>query len=343
MIRRSLGELAALVGGEVAGDPNVGVTGAADIGDAREGDIVFAESAKHLERALRSPAVAVIALPGAVNSSKSLIRTPNPRLAFARILGALAPRRRHLPGIHETSCIGANLQVGQGAYVGFHAFVGDDVILGDDVEIHPHAYVGDNVRVGSNSVLHPFVAVLDDVTIGDNVTIHAGTVVGADGFGYTPVGAEHYKIPQVGEVVIEDNVEIGANCTIDRARTGKTVIGRGTKIDNLVHIAHNVTIGRNCIVVAQVGVSGSVHIGDNVIFGGQAGVRDHVNIGDNCMVCARAGITSNLPSGSFVSGFPAGPHKEQMRAQAAVLRLPELMKAYRDLERRIKILEEGSE
>jgi len=343
MIRKSLGELAALVGGEVVGDPAIEVSGAADIADACEGDIVFAESPKHLTHALKSAAVAVIARPEALNSHKPLIRTANPRLAFAKVLGALAPSSERPLGIHPTASVGSNLQSGDGLSVGSNAFIGDDVSLGSDVWIHPLVYIGNNVRIGSGCVLHPSVSILDNVTIGDNVIIHAGAVVGSDGFGYTLAGTEHFKIPQVGTVVIGDDVEIGANVTIDRARTGKTVIGRGTKIDNLVHIAHNVTIGENCIIVAQVGISGTVKVGDNVVFGGQSGVKDHVTIGDNSMVCARAGIIGDVPRDSHVSGMPAVPHNEQMRAQAALLRLPELLKTIRNLEKRIKALEEDAE
>ena len=343
MIRKSLGELAALVGGEVVGDPAIEVSGAADIADACEGDIVFAESPKHLTHALKSAAVAVIARPEALNSHKPLIRTANPRLAFAKVLGALAPSSERPLGIHPTASVGSNLQSGDGLSVGSNAFIGDDVSLGSDVWIHPLVYIGNNVRIGSGCVLHPSVSILDNVTIGDNVIIHAGAVVGSDGFGYTLAGTEHFKIPQVGTVVIGDDVEIGANVTIDRARTGKTVIGRGTKIDNLVHIAHNVTIGENCIIVAQVGISGTVKVGDNVVFGGQSGVKDHVTIGDNSMVCARAGIIGDVPRDSHVSGMPAVPHNEQMRAQAALLRLPELLKTIRSLEKRIKALEEDAE
>lgn len=342
MIRKSLGELAALIEGEVVGDPATEISGAADIEDAHDGDIVFAESPRHLQLALQSSAAAVIAGIDAADSPKPLIRTSNPRLAFARVLGSLMPRPEHPAGIHPTSTVGANLQAGEGVFIGFSAYVGSGVTLGNDVWIHPLAYIGDNVCIGSGSIVHPSVVILDNVTIGNNVIIHAGSVIGADGFGYTPFGKEHFKIPQIGSVVIHDHVEIGANVTIDRARTGVTSIGRGTKIDNLVHIAHNVTIGENCIIVAQVGISGSVHIGDGVMFGGQAGAKDHVDIGSGSIVCARSGIMGSLAPGSYVSGYPAGPHREQMRAHAALLRLPELLKTIRSLEKRIADLEEDA-
>ncbi|MBP6962879.1 MAG: UDP-3-O-(3-hydroxymyristoyl)glucosamine N-acyltransferase [Armatimonadetes bacterium] len=343
MIRKSVGELAGMVGGEVVGDPSVVIAGAADIEDACAGDIVFADSPKNLDDALASAAAAVIAHPDAKSASKPLIRAANPKLSFARAISALTPEPERPVGIDSTSRVGTGLKAGRDVSIGFNAFVGDDVTLGDGVWIHPYAYIGSNVSVGNGSVIRPMVAVLDNVTIGVGVTIHAGSVIGADGFGYIAVGGEHIKIPQVGSVVIGDNVEIGANCTIDRARTGKTEIGSGTKIDNMVHIAHNVTIGRNCIIVAQTGISGSVEIGDRVMFGGQCGVADHVTIGDGAMMCARTGVIGDVPAGAFVYGFPARPHKDEMRVQAATRKLPELLKTVRHLEKRIRALEESPE
>jgi len=342
-MRKSLGELAVLVGGEVVGDPSTEISGAADIADAQEGDIVFAETPKLLEEAQECRASAVIALPEVTNSRKSLIRTANPRYAFAKVLEAFSPEIERPIGIHPTSSTGSHLTAGERLSVGFNAYIGSDVTLGDDVWIQPFAYVGDRVRLGDGCVIHPFVAIHDGVTIGNKVIIHTGSVIGSDGFGYTRIGDEHHKIPQIGTVVIGDDVEIGANVTIDRARTGKTGIGRGTKIDNLVHVAHNVSIGENCIIIAQVGVSGSVHIGDRVILAGQSGAKDHLTIGSDSIVCARAGVIGDVAPGSFVSGYPARPHKEQMRTYAALQKLPELARLVRELEKRVKALEEGSQ
>lgn len=343
MIRKSVGELAELVGGELIGDPSAIISGAADIEDASEGDIVFADSPKNLDAALSSAASAVIAHSDAKNVAKPLIRAASPKLSFARVISILTPEPERPVGVHETSRVGSGFKAGDDVSIGFNAFIGDNVTLGDGVWIHPCAYVGSDVSIGNGSVIHPLAVLLDNVIVGSGVTIHAGSVIGADGFGYIATDGGHVKIPQVGSVVIGDNVEIGANCTIDRARTGKTEIGSGTKIDNMVHIAHNVTIGRNCIIVAQTGISGSVEIGDNVVFGGQCGVKDHVNIGEGAMMCARTGVIGDVPPGEFVYGFPARPHKDQMRVEAATRKLPELLKTVRDLEKRIRALEESPE
>jgi len=339
MIRKSLGELAALVGGEVVGDPAIEVSGAADIADACEGDIVFAESPKHLTHALKSAAVAVIARPEALNSHKPLIRTANPRLAFAKVLGALAPSSERPLGIHPTASVGSNLQSGDGLSVGSNAFIGDDVSLGSDVWIHPLVYIGNNVRIGSGCVLHPSVSILDNVTIGDNVIIHAGAVVGSDGFGYTLAGTEHFKIPQVGTVVIGDDVEIGANVTIDRARTGKTVIGRGTKIDNLVHIAHNVALGRHCIITGQVGFAGSTRVGDYCVVAAQSGIADHLKIGHQVTIGAKSGVMRDIPDGAKVLGIPAVPDQQAKRQIIAAQHLPELLRRMRELEKQVEQLQ----
>ncbi len=342
-MRKSLGELAILVGGEVVGDPSTEISGASDIVDAREGDIVFAETPKLLAEAQNSRASAVIALPDAANSRKPLLKTANPRYAFARVLEVFSPKVELPVGIHPTSAIGSRFAAGERLSVGFNAYIGNDVTVGDNVWIHPFACIGNRVRLGNGCIIHPFVAVRDGVSIGNNVVIHSGSVIGSDGFGYTRIGDKHHKIPQIGTVVIGDDVEIGANVTIDRARTGKTEIGSGTKIDNLVQIAHNVSIGENCIIIAQVGISGSVSVGDRVILAGQSGAKDHLTIGSDSIVCARAGVIGDVTPGSFVSGYPARAHKEQMRAHAAFQKLPELSRLVRELAKRVKALEESTE
>lgn len=336
---KSLRELADLVQGDLEGDAEILITGAADISDAREGDIVFAETPKFLDAAKRSGASAVIVRSGMSDSGKPMIAVPDPRYAFAQVLRAFAPSTLPGTGIHPACNIAEGVRIGDSPSVGFNVSIGRDSALGDNVCIYPFAYIGSDVHIGSDCVIHPFVSIYDGVTLGSGVVVHSGSVIGADGFGYTKLGQEHYKMPQIGTVVIGDDVEIGANVTVDRARTGKTEIGRGTKIDNLVHIAHNTVIGQNCIIVAQVGISGSVGIGDRVVLAGQAGVKDHVTIGDDAVVCARAGVIGNIRNGEFVSGFPARPHSKQMRMQAAQNRLPELLRTIRDLQRRVEELE----
>lgn len=339
----SLQKLAEFIGGEIVGDSETVIMGAADITDAHEGDVVFAESPKLLEVAAKCGASAIITRVELPQIDISRINVVNPRYAFAKALEAFSPMRYKENGIHPSCFIGEGTVIGKNPSIGYNAFISRNVVIGDNVWIHPLAYISENVRIGDNSVIHPFVTIYDSVTIGCDVTIHSGTVIGADGFGYTRVGSEHYKIPQIGEVIIGDRVEIGANVTIDRARTGRTSIGCGTKIDNLVHIAHNVTIGENCIVIAQVGISGSVTIGDRVLLTGQAGVVDHVTIGDDAIVCGRAGVIGDIEPGSFVSGYPARPHREQMRMHAAQKKLPNLLRTVKELEKRIKELEDRTD
>lgn len=339
-MRRSLRELAELVGGELSGSPDAQILGAADIVDAEEGDIVFAETPKLLEEALRSKASAIIAHIGAGDSGKAVITVENPRYAFAKILGEFSPAKERRTGIHPSSIISPEAVIGENHSIGANVCVGKNAVIGKNAFIYPFVYVGENVRIGDDCTLYPFVTILDDVSLGDRVTIHSGAVIGSDGFGFTRVGDQHFKMPHVGSIVIGDDVEIGANVTIDKARTGKTEIGRGTKIDNLVHIAHNVKVGENCILVAQTGISGSVKIGDRVILAGQSGVKDHLTVGDDAIVCARAGVIGNIGAGEFVSGFPARDHKEQLRIQAAQQRVPGLLRTIKDLEKRVKELED---
>lgn len=339
-MQKSLKELADLVGGELNGNPDLQLSGAADIDDAEEGDIVFAETPKHLDVAIQSKASAIVAFPGATDSGKPTVTVRNPRYAFAQILAIFSPAKEREIGIHPSSMVGLNTSIGENPSIGQNVHVGNNTTVGKNVLIYPFVYIGDSVTIGDDCVLYPFASIMDGSVLGDRVVIHSGTVLGADGFGYTRVGDQHIKIPQIGNVVVGDDVEIGANVTVDKARTGKTEIGRGTKIDNLVHVAHNVKIGENCIVIAQVGISGSVQIGNRVILAGQAGFKDHVTIGDDAIICARAGVIGDIGPGEFVSGYPARDHKEQMRIHAAQQRLPALLKTIRDLEKRIKDLEE---
>lgn len=340
MMTKSVRELAALVGGEVEGDGAVEISGAADIQDARDGDIVFAETPKLFEQACKSPATAIITDMGARDSGKPVIAIDSPRYAFARVLEAFSPIPNKPAGIHPTAILGTNVSVGENPSIGGNVHIGENVSIGSNAWIHPFVFIDDGVRLGDNVVIHPFVAVHRDAAIGNNVRIHSGSIIGSDGFGYTLVGGKHYKIPQIGSVVIGDDVEIGANVTIDRARTGKTEIGRGTKIDNLVHIAHNVRIGEDSLVIAQVGISGSVHIGDRVILAGQAGVKDNITIGDDAIICARAGVIGDVRRKAFVSGFPARPHRDQMKIQAAQNRLPDMLRLLKALRKKIQELED---
>ncbi|HOK53921.1 MAG TPA: UDP-3-O-(3-hydroxymyristoyl)glucosamine N-acyltransferase, partial [Armatimonadota bacterium] len=319
-------ELADAVGGVLFGSGDILITGAASVNDAGPGDIVLAENEKYLAAARSSQATAVVVPEASSCDGKVVIQVENPRQAFSTILGLLASQLGvPSPGIDPSCRIGERVKYGQSISIGYGCYIGDDVTIGDGTIIHPLVYIGDGVRIGDNTVIHPNVTVYPGCEIGARVVIHAGTVIGSDGFGYIPVGSKQCKVPQIGNVTIEDDVEIGSNTSIDRAKTGTTRIGSGTKIDNLVHIAHNVKIGSGCLIVAQVGVAGSSEIGNCVTMAGQSGAKDHVHIDDGVVVAARAGVIGNLTKGVY-SGFPARPHKEAMRAQAAYLRLPEMMK-----------------
>ncbi|HEY3297110.1 MAG TPA: UDP-3-O-(3-hydroxymyristoyl)glucosamine N-acyltransferase, partial [Armatimonadota bacterium] len=307
---------------------------------AVEGDIVFAESPKLLEEASASKASAIISLPEIPDVGRPMILVQNPRLAFAKVLEVFSQMRKPETGIHPSSFIGAGTTIGSNPSIGFNVSIGCDVVIGDNVWIYPFVHIGDGAHIGDDCVVHPFVSIYDRASIGNRVIIHGGSVIGADGFGYTKAGDKHYKIPQIGTVMIGDDVEVGANVTIDRARTGVTRIGSGTKIDNLVQIGHNVNIGENCIVISQTGISGSVEIGDRVLITGQAGIKDHVKIGHDSVLAGRAGIMNDVDPGSFLSGYPARPHKESMKVFAAENRLPELVRTIKSMEKRIKELEE---
>lgn len=336
----SLRELADAVDGTVRGAGDTVITGAASVSDAGPGDIVLAENAKYLAAAERSEATAVVCSDGE-RGSKPVIQVVDPRRAFVEILRALAPDVKSPKlGVDPSARVGERVNIADGASVGYGCWIGDDVTIGEGSVLHPFVYVGDGAWIGALTVLHPQVVVHWGCEIGDRVTVSAGTVIGADGFGYVPVGGQLCKVPHIGKVVIEDDVEIGANTAIDRAKTGVTRIGRGTKIDNLVQIAHNVKTGESCVVVAQVGVAGSAELGNGVTIAGQAGVRDHVKIGDGAVVGGRAGVIGDLKPGATYSGFPARPHRQQLRAQAALLRLPETLKIVEELQKEVERLRE---
>lgn len=333
-----LSKLAALVDGQIEGD-EVTITGVNTIDAASAGQIVFVDRAELLADGERSAAAALIVSPDSKTSAKPIIVTEDPRLAFSKVLALFAPERRVWQGVHPTAVLGHNVKLGANVSVGAHAVVGDNVIIEDDGVIHPLAYVGHEVTIGRNTEIHPQVYVGERVSIGSNCIVHAGSVIGCDGFGYLQQRDGHRKIPQIGTVIVEDNVEIGANCTIDRATIAATIIGSGTKMDDAVHIAHNCVIGRHCLFAGQVGIAGSTEIGDYVIMGGQAGVNDHVRICGQTIVAAQAGVFSDIDEPGTYSGYPARAHRNQLRVLAATQHTPEMAKTIRDLEERIAQLE----
>lgn len=335
----SLRQIADLVGGTVSLDPEFTVSGAGPFDEAGPDRITFAGGRKFLERLSETRAGAVIVPRGVSEEGRRLVLVDNPSLAFARVMARFhAPKV--LSGIHPTAVIGRGFSSGEGFYAGPGVVVGEGVTVGDRVALHANAVLGDGVTLGDDVVVRENVSLLWGTVVGSRVLVHAGTVIGGDGFGFAQDGERHEKIPQVGKVSIGDDVEIGALNAIDRASFGETRIGSGVKTDNLVHIGHNVSVGDNSILVAQVGVSGSTKIGRNAVLLGQAGINGHIEIGDYALVGPKAGVAQSVPAGQMVSGIPAIPHRLWLRAMRVVRMLPQLNRELADLRKRLVRLEE---
>jgi UDP-3-O-[3-hydroxymyristoyl] glucosamine N-acyltransferase len=337
----SLAGLNQVVNGELNGDPEKIIRGIAPFDAAGSDDITFADSPKILKRISDTRAGAVIVplqFHADASASTHFIKSANPRLAFAKILQLWFPRVPLFQGISPQASIGQNVSFGDDVAVGVTAVIQDNVTIGSRTIIHPHAVIGDGVRIGDDVEIYPHVTILSRCVIGNRVIVHAGTVIGSDGFGFVPDGEKHFKIPQVGIVQIDDDVEIGACNTIDRATFGKTWIRQGVKTDNHVHIAHNVTVGENTLIVAQVGIAGSTKIGKNVTLAGQAGIGGHIVIGDHVTVGPQAGVTRSVPDGEVVSGTPEIPHRLWLRVSQIIPKLPELKKRIADMEKRLDAL-----
>lgn len=340
----SLKELADLIGGDVVGDGSVTITGVAGIREAGSGAITFLADPRYDRFLETTGAAAIIVPPGTPDQDRPVIVSDNPYLSFVKAVKQFIPERdSHLTGIHATAVVAASAGVGRDVCLGPHVVIEDGAQVGDNTVILAGTYVGKRCRIGSDCLIYPNVSIREDTIIGDRVILHAGAVLGSDGFGYARDGDVYLKIPQIGNVVLEDDVEVGANVTIDRAATGSTVIGRGTKIDNLAMIAHNVRIGENSIIVAQVGIGGSTEIGKGVNLAGQAGVAGHIKIGDGAVIAAQAGVTKSVKAGTCVSGYPAREHSIARKIYASLQKLPELIKKVADLSERVRRLEEKSD
>ncbi|MCX5657082.1 MAG: UDP-3-O-(3-hydroxymyristoyl)glucosamine N-acyltransferase [Candidatus Omnitrophica bacterium] len=338
-MKKTLREIAEIVGGEIVGNPDVVITGVCGIKEANEGDITFVANSKYVSLMRQTRASAIITSRDIREASKPIIKTENPSLAFAKMVELLSPNEVYYPkGIHSTAIMGKNVTLGKNVAVHAYSVIEDNASIGDDTIIYPLVYIGHSTKIGSGSLIYSHVSIREKVTIGNRVIVHSGTVIGSDGFGFATVKGMHHKIPQIGTVIIEDDVEIGSNVTIDRARFGRTLISKGTKIDNLVQIAHNVEIGENSIIVAQTGISGSTSIGKGVTLAGQSGIVGHISIGDNSVVAAKAGVTINIPSNSCVSGYPAKPHLVAKRINACIQRLPKLFEAVSEIRGKIDAL-----
>jgi UDP-3-O-[3-hydroxymyristoyl] glucosamine N-acyltransferase len=344
---KTVDELAALAGGRVGGDGGVIVRGVASIEAAGEGDVVFVEDSKLLAAALESRASCVVVPEGAeVGASggegRGVIYAARPKLAFALIAGALHPPKAREGGAHPTAVVDESARLGEGVYVGPYAVVGAGASVGDGTQMLAGAKVGEGARVGRDCVLHPNVVLYEGVTVGDRVVLHAGVVVGADGFGYVrDEGGVYHKFPQVGAVVIEDDVEIGPHTCVDRGALGETRIGRGTKIDNLVQIGHNVRIGERVVIAAQTGVSGSTVIESDAIIGGQVGMGDHARVERGAVVGSKAGILPGkiVRAGTVQWGVPVRPLEEYKRLNALWGRLPRMREELDELKRQVSELQ----
>ncbi len=340
MAEKSLEELAELVGGRVIGDGKRVIKGVATIEDARPGDLTFLASPKYLSYIKTTEASAVIVPEERAGiEGQTLLVVKNPYMAFAEMLKLFKPAFMPPAGIHPKAEVHEKAVLGQGVSIQPYAFVDEGARLGDNVKIFPGAYVGPGVEIGDDTIVYSNVSIREGSVIGKRVIIHCNSVIGSDGFGYAKEGARYLKIPQTGIVRVGDDVEIGACVTIDRATVGETSLGRGAKIDNLVQIAHNVKVGEDTVIVAQVGVSGSTRIGDRVTLAGQVGVVGHIEIADETIVGAQSGVHNDIKKKGVFSGSPAIAHNVWLRAQAVISKLPEMKKRLEELERRIKELE----
>lgn len=339
-----LKEIADLVGGRVQGDETLEISSLAQLDNAVKGQISFFANPKYSSLLMKTKASAVIVQDGKSypEVKTSLLYVKNVYMALAGVIKKLVPVTREVvKGIDKASVIGSGVKLGKNAGIGACAVIGEGASIGEGAEVHPNTFIGPGAVIGKAALIYPNVTIMHGVRIGNNVIIQSGTVIGSDGYGYATVDGRHFKIPQVGTVVIEDNVEIGAGVTIDRAVIGETVIGAGTKIDNLVMIAHNVKIGRNCLIVAQVGISGSTEVGDNVTLAGQAGLVGHIKIGNNAIVAAKAGVSKDVPANSIVSGYHAREHRKTKRIIVQQERLTRLFNDVKELKRIVRKEEHG--
>jgi UDP-3-O-[3-hydroxymyristoyl] glucosamine N-acyltransferase len=328
--------LAEILHGTVEGNGESVVLGFCSIVEANAQQVTFLGNPKYEPALAITKAAAVIASLDVKNPRPdlTLIRVKDPSHAFAQAVSILNPVKEvHHTGVSQKSSVAASASIGAHVAIGAFAVIDDDAVIGENTVIYPGVYVGRNVTVGRDCILYPNVVIYHHCTLGDRVILHAGVAIGCDGFGYATVNGVHEKVAQVGVAVIEDDVEIGGNSVVDRARFDKTVVGKGTKIDNLVQVAHNVTIGKGCLMVAQSGVAGSSKLGDYVVIAGQVGVSGHLEIGDGVIVGAQSGVSKSLPSGDKYWGTPAQSMKREMVEKISISKLPEALKRLKELEK----------
>ncbi len=334
-MRFTAAQIAERIGGEVRGDGAVELTGLAPADHARPGDLTFAETPDYLATAEASQAAAILVTGDPPASAKVLIRVPNARVAMAKVLAIFFPPDDFPCGIHPDAAIADSSTVDPTAHIGPHCVVGARARIGARSVLMGGNHVGRDCQVGDDVCLFPNVVIYARSQIGHRVAIHAGTVIGSDGYGYVFDRDRHRKMPQVGNVIIGDDVEIGANAAIDRGALGSTVIGAGTKIDNLVHVAHNVVMGRHCLVMGQVGFAGSTSLGDYCVVASQSGISGHLKLGNQVTIGAKSGVMRDVPDGGRVLGIPAAPDKQAKRQWVGVQQLPEMIRRLRDLEQEV--------
>ena len=336
----TLREIAERLEGELAGDHgDIVILEVASLREAVPGNISFLAHRRYLKDLQETRASAIVLPKGVSFDRLPSIRVDNPYFAFAQLLHLFYDLPYQSKGVDERAIVRRGVQIGRDVTLYPYVYIEEDASIGDQVMIYPGTFVGKGSLIGDHSIIYPNVTIREGCRIGRRVIIHSGAVIGSDGFGFVPYKGEHHKIPQVGGVIIGDDVEIGANTTIDRATIGNTVIKRGTKIDNLVQIAHNVSVGEDCVFAAQAGIAGSTQIGNHVTMAGQAGVTGHIRIGDQVTVAGQAGVTKDVKEGQTVAGMPALPHREWLKAMAVFEDLPELKKKISELGNRIEEIE----
>jgi UDP-3-O-[3-hydroxymyristoyl] glucosamine N-acyltransferase len=340
-VERPLKDIVQAVGGKIIGDDSVMITGVNSLDAARSGEISFFADRRFKESLKKTEASAVIITEKSDLYHGSQVIVPNAALAFAGVASLFAPPVPRHPGISERAAVHENSRIGKDVSIYPMVYVGNGAEIGDETVLFPGVFVGDRVRIGKRTVIYPNVTVLQDCLIGNDVILHAGVVIGSDGFGYVKDGSRSVKIPQLGIVQIDDDVEIGANTCIDRAALGRTWLKRGVKVDNLVQVAHNVVIGEDTVVVAQTGFSGSVNVGREVIIAGQVGLADHIDIGDGAIIGSQSGIAKSVLPGEVLFGSPAIPHRLWLKTSGLIKKLPEFNERLRNLEKRMEELEKG--
>jgi len=337
----TVAELAAAVAGEVAGESATVIRGVNGIAEAAPDEVTFVANPKYRAALKSTRAGAVVVAVDVEAPTVTLIKVANPYAAFARLLGLFAPPAEVPEGISELACIHESARLGAEVAVGPFVTVREGAVVGDRTSLGAGTYVGRDTTVGADCLIYPNVTIRERVTVGDRCIIHSGTVIGSDGFGFATEGTVHHKIPQIGVVVIEDDVEIGANCTLDRATMGETRVGRGAKLDNLIQIAHNVKVGAGTLIAAQTGIAGSTVLGEYCVIGGQVGIVPHITIGNRAVLAAQSGITKSLRDGATVFGRPARPLAEVKRREGRVALLEKYFERVKELEREVAALQQA--